>query len=158
MARPMTKTEAMDMKPSDKPTTALTKAEASQWLRAMGEEPNTAWTSIEVKDRIQEILKELDEGEVDLPKGMSAMKKEDLLEEMRKRGLSAGQHETRASMMRKIRADAEALHGGTAETLMGFGKHAALKYAEVKDRHPDYVRWATETVKDEGVATSPKLR
>ena len=102
--------------------------------------------------------KGLDEGEVDIPKGMTTMKKEDLLEEMRKRGLSAGQHETRASMMRKIRADAEALHGGTAETLMGFGKHAALRYAEVKEKHPDYVKWATEVVKEEGVGTNVKLR
>ena len=47
-----TKTEAMALKPAGKPPSALNKAEATAWLRALGEEANKAWTSIEIKDRI----------------------------------------------------------------------------------------------------------
>ena len=54
-----TKQEAMDLKLSTRPASTLTKAEATAWLAALGERANTAWTSAEFKDRIQEIIREL---------------------------------------------------------------------------------------------------
>ena len=51
-----TKAEAGELKTSNKPLSALTKAEASEWLRSLGEEPRVRWTSVEIKSRIKEIV------------------------------------------------------------------------------------------------------
>ena len=51
-----TKAEAEELNTSNKPLNALTKAEASEWLRMLGEEPRVRWTSVEIKSRIKEIV------------------------------------------------------------------------------------------------------
>ena len=153
-----TKAEARAFQPNRGPLSTLTKAKASDWLRAFGEEPRVEWTSVEIKSRIKEILDFLEEEDNQLPKGLSGMKKADLQRECTERGAHFTEHETRGGMMRKIRAKVEAEKGGTSESLMGFGKHADLTYEEVAENHPAYVKWARETVKEEGFATSAKLR
>ena len=52
----VTRAEAEELKPNDKPLSALTKTEASEWLRSLGEEPRVKWTSVDIKSRINEIL------------------------------------------------------------------------------------------------------
>ena len=51
-----TKEEAWELKPCNKPLSAMTKEAASEWMRALGEEPKVTWTSVEIKSRIGEIL------------------------------------------------------------------------------------------------------
>ena len=67
------------------------------------------------------------------------MKKAEHKAEMEKRGMSVGEHETCASMMRRIRVHVDAELGGTSSTLMGFGKHAHRTYQEVMDQYDGYV-------------------
>ena len=62
-----TKAEARALQPNRGPLSTLTKAKASDWLRALGEEPRVEWTDVEIKSRIQEILDFLEEGEKRLP-------------------------------------------------------------------------------------------
>ena len=59
----ITRAEAEVLRPSGKPLSALTKTEASEWLRALGEEPRVKWTSVEIKSRVREILGLLDEND-----------------------------------------------------------------------------------------------
>ena len=154
-----TKAEARELKPGNAPLSALTKAKASEWLQLLGEEPKVSWTSEEIKSRIKEILDLLEEEEGNkLPKGMTGMKKADLQRECRERYINFTEHETRGSMMRKIREQVEVEKGGKSGSIMGFGKFADLTYEEVAENHPAYVKWACETVKEEGFATSAGLR
>ena len=56
---------------SSKPLSALTKTEASEWLRSLGEEPRAKWTCVEIKSRIKEILDLLAEEDGKLPNNMA---------------------------------------------------------------------------------------
>ena len=57
------KAEARALQPNCGPLSTLTKAKASDWLRAFGEEPRVEWTSVDIKSRIKEILDFLEEEE-----------------------------------------------------------------------------------------------
>ena len=154
----VTRAEAEELKPHGKPLSALTKMEASEWLRSLGEEPRVKWTSVEIKSRTKEILDLLVEEDSKLPKSMTRMKKADLHHECTERNLHFTEHETRGSMMRKIREKVEVEKGGKGGSVMGFGKFSELTYEEVAEQHPAYVKWALETVKEEGQASDAKLR
>ena len=153
-----TKAEAEELKPSSKPLSAMTKMEASKRLRSLGEEPSPKWTSVEIRSRITEILDLLAEEDGRLPKNMTRMKKADLQRECTERHIHFTEHETRGSMMRKIREKVEAEKGGQGGSVMGFGKFSDMTYEEVAENHPAYAKWALETVKEEGQASHWKLR
>ena len=156
--RVTTKAEAKEIKPTSKPLSALTKAEASEWLRSLGEEPRVKWTSVEIKSRIKEILDLLAEEDGKLPKNLTGMKKAALQHECTERNIDFTEHETRGSLMRKIREKVETEKGGKGESLMGFGKFADMTYEEVAQSHPAYAKWVVETVKEEGPVSHVKLR
>ena len=136
----------------------LTKTEASEWLRSFGEASRWKWTNVEIKSRIKEILDLLAEEDDKLPKNLTGMKKKDLQRECTERNIQFGEYETRANMMRKIREQVEVEKGGTKESIMGFGKFPDLTYAEVAEKHPAYVMWARERVKEEGQGSNWRLR
>ena len=83
----ITKAEAQELKPSNTPLNALTKTEASEWLRSLGEEPRVKWTSVEIKSRIKEIWDFVAEEDGKLPKNMTGMQKADLQRECTERGI-----------------------------------------------------------------------
>ena len=120
-----TKAEAEELKTSNKPLSALTKTEASEWLRSLGEEPRVKWTIVEIKSRIKEILDLLEE-DGKLPKNMIGMAKADLQRECTERNMHFTEHATRGSLMREIREKVEAEQGGTSGSLMGFGKFSDM--------------------------------
>ena len=154
----VTRAEAEELKPNDKPLSALTKTEASEWLRSLGEEPRVKWTSVEIKSRIKEILDLLVEDDSKLPKNMTRMTKANLQHECTERNIHYTEHETRGSMMRKIREKVEAEKGGKDGSVMGFGKFSEMTYEEVAEQQPAYVKWALETVKEEGHTSDAKLK
>ena len=154
-----TKAEAEELRPSSRPLSLLTKAEASEWLRSLGEEPRVTWTSVEIKSRIKDIMDFLaTEDGKKLPKNMTGMKKADLQRECTERNINFTEHETKGSMMRKIREAAEAGKGGKGGSLMGFGKLSDWTYEEVVENHPVYVKWAQETAQEGGPACHARLR
>ena len=89
---------------------------------------------------------------------MTRMKKAALQRECTERNLHFTEHETRGSMMRKIREKVEAEKGGKYGSVMGFGKFSDMTYEEVAEQHPAYVKWALETVKEEGQASDARLK
>ena len=89
---------------------------------------------------------------------MTGMKKADLQRECTERNIHFTEHTNRGSLMRKIREQVEAEKGGKSGSIMGFGKFSDMTYEEVAENHPAYARWARETVQEEGMATSAKLR
>ena len=152
-------TRAEELRPGGKPILALTKQEASEWLRELGEEPRVAWTSREIKSRIKEILDLLAEEEHGkLPKNLTGMKQADLQRECAERNLHFTDHETKGSMIRMIREQAKADACGKSGTIMGFGRFHGLTDEEVAHNYPAYVKWARETVKEEGLEANAMLR
>ena len=124
-----TKAEAEELKPSNKPLNALTKAEATDWLRNLGEEPPVKWTSLEIKSRLVEILNILEDEDGKLPKNFIGMKKAELQHECRERHIHFTMHMTKGDLMRKIREQVEVEKGGGSGSIMGFGKFSDRTYA-----------------------------
>ena len=113
-------------------------------LRSLGEEPNPSWSSLEIKDRIKELT------ERDQRKGLGANSnstKEQIKQVCIMKGLSVTSNDTKGSLLRKLRQAQEYEVGGSEETLVGFGKHASLKYKEVPE---SYLTWAIETFQEGG--------
>ena len=117
-----------------------------------------AWTIKDIKSRIKEILDLLTEEDGRLPKNLPGMKRADLQRECTKRLIHYTEHETRGSMMRKIREKVEAEQGGQGGSIMGFGKFSDMTYEEVAENHPAYAKWALETAQEEGQVSHWKLR
>ena len=75
--------------------------------------------------------------------------KEHIYQECVKQGLSVTRHDTKGSLLMKLRAAQENEVAGSDETLVGFGKYASLKYREVPEY---YLKWAIDTYQ-EGATT-----
>ena len=159
MSNTSSRARAADLRPGGKPLSALTKQEASEWLRGLGEEPRVTWTSMDIMSRSKEILDLLaEEEDGTLPKNLTGMKKADLQRECAARSIHFTEYETKGSMVRKIREQVEAETGGKSGSIMGFGKYRDLTFEEVAQNYPGYVRWARDTVKEEGLSTRVMLR
>ena len=116
-------------------------------FRSLGEEPNPSWSSIEIKDRIRE-LSERDHQRKGLGVNGNSLK-EQIYQECVKQGLSVTRHDTKGSLLMKLRAAQEYEVAGSDETIVGFGKYASLKYKEVPEY---YIKWAIDTYQ-EGATT-----
>jgi hypothetical protein len=92
------------MSGAPKPLSYCTKDEASRWLRSLGEEPNAAWTTVEIKSRIKEIL-DARLGDAKLPNNLSKLRLSELRQECLNRGIKTQERDTRGVMMRKIREE-----------------------------------------------------
>ena len=116
-------------------------------LRSLGEEPHPSWSSIEIKARITE-LTEHDQRRKGLGVNSNSTK-EQMKQMCVLKGLSVTSNDTKGSLLRKLRQAQEYEVGGSEETLVGFGKHASLKYREVPE---SYLTWAIDTFQ-EGATT-----
>ena len=97
-----------------KPLSYCTKDEASRWLRNLGEEPNAAWTSVEIKSRIKDIL-DARQGDAKLPNTFTKLKRSELQQECLNLGIKTQEHDTRGVMMRKVREEvARKVSGGAS--------------------------------------------
>ena len=92
--------EAIDLKFSTRPASTLTTAEATAWLAALGERTNTAWTSAQLQDRIQDIIRELPKEKV-VSKVLTTMPKDILRKfvkwivlQRKKRGAALDEHQS----------------------------------------------------------------
>ena len=123
---------------------SMCKEQAKAHLRSLGEEPNPSWSSLEIKDRIKELT------ERDQRKGLgvnSNSTKEQMKQMCMLKGLSVTSNDTKGSLLRKLRQAQEYEVEGSEETLVGFGKHASLRYKEVPQ---SYLTWVIETYQEGG--------
>ena len=122
------------------------KEEARAYLLSLGEEANSSWTVIEIRSRIRELMAR------DQKKGLgvnSGSTKAQMEQMCRLKGLSVTSNDTKGSLLRKLRYAQEYEAEGLEETLVGFGKHASLRYKEVPQ---SYLTWAIETFQEGGQA------
>ena len=120
------------------------KEEAIAYLLSLGEEANTAWTVIEIRSRIRELMVR------DQKKGLgvnSGSTKAQLEQACRLKGLSFTSNHTKGDLLRKLRTAQEYEVEGSEETLVGFGKWASLRYKEVPH---SYLAWVIKTYQEGG--------
>ena len=125
---------------------SMCKEQARQHLLILGEEAHSSWTSLEIKSRIKELTVR------DHKKGLgvnSNSSKAQMEQMCRLKGLSVTSNDTKGSLLRKLRGAQEYEVEGSEETLVGFGKHASLRYKEVPQ---SYLTWAIETFQEGGQA------
>ena len=118
------------------------------------EDVHAKWTSVELRDRLRELNRELRPGSGET--SLQSMKKDQLVEEAKKLGINVTSNSTKGSLMRSIRAVRE-VTTGEDETIMGFGKYAEEMFKTVAQDHPEYVKWAKEVVEEDPKGCNPKL-
>ena len=130
---------------------AMSKEQAKEHLRTLGEEAHPKWTSLEIKSRIKELT------ERDQQKGLgvnSNSTKAEIEQKCREKGLTVTKNDTKGSLLRKLRAAQDFEEKGSDETMVGFGRHADKKYKEVPQT---YLDWAMEVCREGPTECSGKL-
>ena len=134
----------------------MTKAEAVQALKDLGEIVHPSWTSVEIKSKLVELKKREDLTHNHKLKGLHGMKKNELEDLARACGIPFTDNDTKGSLMRKLREQDFLQSTPKPDDLMTFGKYANMTYAEVTEMDPSYIRWAKEAAMDG--KCSPYLR
>ena len=127
-------------------------------LQAFGEEPPEAWTKVELKQRIQDLM---DQGEMPAMKSkkertelqmattainQASRKKADLIRFADEHyGIQATSNDTIGTLQRKLMAAALANTRPHGDDLMGFGKFSGRTYRNVMNEEPKYMEWARAT-------------
>ena len=131
---------------ASKPVSTMTKSEAAEYLTELGDKVNPSWTSVEIKSRISELLKQRS-SKVKLTVNANA-KKEVIKEACEDNNVHLTGHETKGDMMRKLREKIEIDSEVTAHTLMTIGRHSGKSFREIWEQCPTYATWARTTVKE----------
>ena len=155
---------------ASKPVSAMTKREAAEYLTELGDKVNPSWTSLEIKSRINELLKQCS-SKVKLTVSTNTKKefikkacednnvhltghetKGDMMRKLREKietdSEVTAHTETKADMMRKLREKIEIDPEVTAHTLMTIGRHSGKPFREIRQLCPTYVTWVRTTVKE----------
>ncbi|CAE7255588.1 unnamed protein product, partial [Symbiodinium microadriaticum] len=127
-------------------------------LQAFGEEPPEAWTKVELKQRIQDLM---DQGEMPAMKSkkertelqmattainQASRKKAELIRFAEEHyGIQATSNDTIGTLQRKLMAAALANTRPHGDDLMGFGKFSGRTYRNVMNEEPKYMEWARAT-------------
>ena len=135
---------------------SMTKAEAVQALKDLGEIVYPSWTSVEIKSKLVELKKREDLTHNQKLKGLHGMKKNELEDLARACGIPFTDNDTKGSLMRKLRDQNFLQSTPDPNDLMSFGKYAHMTYDEVTTLDPSYIRWAKEAAMDG--QCSPYLR
>ena len=116
----------------------------------LGAAVHRSWTSAELRAVIQQHRDLYEEGEEKLPKGMSAMKLEELTELAASLGADVPHRPTRGALQHLIRQHAL----GMGSHVVGFGRHRGKLFREVPQ---DYLDWAARETAAKGDGASPDL-
>ena len=129
----------------------MSKDQAKEHLRTLGEEAHPKWTSLELKSRI----KELTERDQQTCLGVNSNSSRAEMEQMcRERGMTVTKNDTKGSLLRKLRSAQELEVKGSDETIVGFGRYAERKYKEVPQT---YLDWTMEVFREGPTECSGQL-
>ena len=131
---------------------AMSKEQARNYLQTLGEEAHPKWTSLEIKSRIKELM------ERDQRKGLGGVNsnstRAELEQKCRATGTTVTTHDTRGSLLRKLRLAQEFEEKGSDETIVGFGRYPDKKYKEVPQ---GYLDWVMQTFHENPTECQGKL-
>jgi hypothetical protein len=125
----------------------MRKDELSDLLRSLGEEPHPQWTVPEIRSRIRE-LTEIEKEEDHPLKGMTSMRKDELVKLAEELKLVLNPSDTKGAIMRKLRLQVEMNTPPKPTDIVGFGRHANLEYVALATEVPSYLDWVIQTHKD----------
>ena len=91
-------------------------------------------------------------------KGLPHMKKEKLQQFAAKHGVPLGEHDTRGTVLLKIRTYLEIHSDCSWYDQVGFGKYTDLTYLELATSQQGYKKWAIETYLENRAASNPRLQ
>ena len=91
-------------------------------------------------------------------KGLPHMKKEELQQFAAKHGVPLGEHDTRGTVLLKIRTYLEIHSDCTWYDQVEFGKYTDLTYLELATSQEGYKKWAIETYLENRAASNPRLQ
>jgi HAMP domain-containing protein len=114
----------------------MSKTELLAEMTRRGIPASRDWSVVELKSILAEDDKKNSTQDA-LPKGLTGMKLEELVQEAKKVGLAVGSKETRGSLMRRLRDH----HRTPDETLMTVGRFKGIPYYEVPET---YGKWASD--------------
>ena len=100
---------------------AMSKEQAKNHLRTLGEEARPKWTSLEIKSRIKELA------ERDQQKGLgvnSNSTKSEMEQKCREKGMTVTKNDTKGSLLPELRSAQEFADKGSDDTIVGFVRHA----------------------------------
>ena len=124
--------------------TKMTKAEAVQQLQERGEWVDPAWSAVEVKSRLKELLMENHQDQRPAVKNIHKAKISELRERCTALDISFTENHTRPQLMRKLRDAVWYITKPSGGDLMRFGKYAEWTYEEVMAHDKKYNDWVIE--------------
>ena len=128
----------------------LHKAEAVELVQELGLPLSPAWPLDELKQIIKEALFSDDESASQKSlKGLGSMRKPELIQKANDVGAHLAPGMTNASMKLAIRKAVLMKTKPEPSDYMGFGKHGALTYHQVRTQYPSYAEWAKKEANTE---------
>ncbi|CAK0792341.1 unnamed protein product, partial [Prorocentrum cordatum] len=123
---------------------------AVELIRELGLPFSPAWSADELRHTIKETLFPKAEGDSQKAlKGVNNMKKPELVQKAEEVGAHLTPNMTKAAMKLEIRKAVLMKTKPEATDIMGFGKHGALTYQQVRIQYPSYTEWATKEASTE---------
>ena len=127
----------------------LHKAEAVRVIEELGLPFSPAWNADELKQIIEENLFPKNETAAQRAmKGISSMKKEQLIAKAAEVGAHTTPGMTNASLKLSIRQAVLMKSTPEPTDFMGFGKYSSLTYQEVLSQYPSHAEWVQKEAKD----------
>ncbi|CAK0903376.1 unnamed protein product, partial [Prorocentrum cordatum] len=128
----------------------LYKADVLHLLQELGLPCSPAWGVDELKQVLKEHMFPKDETPVQVAmKGLSSMKKSQLLAKAEEVGAHVTQGMTNPSLKLSIRKAILMKHTPEPTDYMGFGKHGAMTYQQVRSQYPSYAAWCQKEANQE---------
>ncbi|CAK0829393.1 unnamed protein product, partial [Prorocentrum cordatum] len=128
----------------------LYKAEVLHLLQELGLPCSPAWGVDELKQVLKEHMFPKDETPVQMAmKGLSSMKKSQLLAKAEEAGAHVTQGMTNPSLKLSIRKAILMKHTPEPTDYLGFGKHGAMTCQQVRSQYPSYASWCQKEANQE---------
>ncbi|CAE7649132.1 unnamed protein product [Symbiodinium sp. CCMP2592] len=149
----------------------MTKPQLREAIETFGEYPAEAWTVAELRHRLLELVEEDEEtwaktavdDKTPLQQAIQKLNKykqrkatlQDYTENVL--GVEVGPNETMSQIEQKTMNHLYLTTESSGRDIVGFGRHAALTYAEVLQTYPQYAEWVRQTHMETD-ETNPRLK
>ena len=138
--------------------THMRKADLIQEIRSHGEVPHPQWTTVELRSRLREIRTMNLLNEENPLKGMRTMRRDQLVTLCENLNVGYATHDTRGTLMRRLRESQTMRQPAEPSDLMEFGKYKEMTYGTVLEQHDEYAVWCIETAEESSSADARLVR
>jgi hypothetical protein len=122
----------------------LTRSEALEVLEELGEQVSKAWTRMELKKKMHEVL-EKDEPMIEFIGNLHRQSRGELIETCRKREIAMSKNDTDQALRKRIKEHAREVCEPGPRDFVDFGVHRDLRYHEVETQWPEFAKCVINT-------------